>query len=546
MSVVIVTASDAQFFDWVQGTILSIREKPQGKNIPIAMFDLGCTPAQLDWLRQHVDLIREPGWDYPFPPAAKIPAHFRGMFARPFLRRYFENFEVYVWIDADAWVQDWNAVELYVQGARKRGMAIVAEHPRSNCPLFGNLAGPRKEVVKWYVSHFGPAAGEKMADFPVLNAGVFALRADAPHWQLWDECLGAGLKTSCSNLADQIAINLVVFQRGLLAQTELLPPWCNWMNHCGLPAWAPARKLLVDPYLPHTAVGILHHTGTKRERAELENIRGGKATVSLRYPAAEEQDRAGLRQIGPSPRTAYDYISPGLEQISLDDCFPNMVVADPSTFPWRYLRREIPHRWYMDRRAPVAGFVSRDEAHILYNSALQFQGQRALEIGCWVGWSTCHLARGGVLLDVVDPLLDRPEFHGTVVDSLSRAGVRDQVNLTAGTSPEKVRELAEREGRRWSMIFIDGNHEPPCPLNDTIGCEEFAAADAMILFHDLASPDVAAGLDYLRGRGWQTMVYQTMQIMGVAWRGNVRPVSHIPDPSVSWPWPAHLRHWWPA
>ncbi|WP_204249752.1 hypothetical protein [Gemmata sp. SH-PL17] len=49
----------------------------------------------------------------------------------------------------------------------------------------------------------------------------------------------------------------------------------------------------------------------------------------------------------------------------------------------------------MDRRAPHIGFVSRDEAAILYNTALRFRGRRALEIGCWLGWSTCHLALGG-------------------------------------------------------------------------------------------------------------------------------------------------------
>jgi hypothetical protein len=35
------------------------------------------------------------------------------------------------------------------------------------------------------------------------------------------------------------------------------------------------------------------------------------------------------------------------------------------------------------------------------------------------------------------------------------------------------------------------------------------------------------------------MIYQTMQIMGVAWRGQVQPLRHVPDPNVSWwlpPW----------
>jgi hypothetical protein len=51
---------------------------------------------------------------------------------------------------------------------------------------------------------------------------------------------------------------------------------------------------------------------------------------------------------------------------------------------------------------------------------------------------------------------------------------------------------------------------------------------------------VTEGLDYLRKQGWETMIYQTMQIMGVAWRGNARPIGHVPDPRVPWSLPSHL------
>lgn len=240
---------------------------------------------------------------------------------------------------------------------------------------------------------------------------------------------------------------------------------------------------------------------------------------------------------------AGDYVSPGLALVRPDHAFPNKIVGNCQDCGWPYLRREVPHNWYVDRRHPVVGFLSRDEAHILYNTALQFRGQRALEIGCWMGWSACHLALAGVELDVVDPLLERPEFFDSVSQSLTAAGVRDRVTLYPGFSPGTVQALAAQEQRRWSLIFIDGNHEAPGPLEDAIACELLATEDALIIFHDLSSPDVAQGLDYLRDRGWNTLVYQTMQIMGVAWRGNVKPIHHTPDPAVSWTLPDHLRQY---
>lgn len=238
-----------------------------------------------------------------------------------------------------------------------------------------------------------------------------------------------------------------------------------------------------------------------------------------------------------------DYVSPGYEIIQPDQHFPNMVVGDTNTCGWSYLRREVPHNWYVDKRQPTIGFLSRDEAHIVYNTALKFKGKKALEIGCWLGWSACHMALAGVELDVIDPLLDREDIYQSVRNSLKDAGVLDSVNLVGGYTPQKVEELAEQLQRKWSLIFIDGDHEAPGPLNDAIICEQLAEADALILFHDLSSPDVAQGLNYLKQKGWNTMVYQTMQIMGVAWRGNVEPVQHKPDPKVNWNLPEHLQNY---
>jgi glycosyltransferase involved in cell wall biosynthesis/predicted O-methyltransferase YrrM len=238
-----------------------------------------------------------------------------------------------------------------------------------------------------------------------------------------------------------------------------------------------------------------------------------------------------------------DYISPGLAIVQPDKAFPFIGVGNLNLSDWAYLRREIPHNWYVDVRHPLIGFLSRDEASILYNTALQFKGKRALEIGCWLGWSACHLALAGVVLDVIDPFLENPSVYESVSTSLQSAGVAERVTLHAGLSPEKVEEIAEVHNRKWPLIFIDGNHEAPGPLLDAIVCENLAEEDAIILFHDLASPDVAQGLNYLQARGWNTMVYQTMQIMGVAWRGNVQPVEHHPDPEISWKTPPFLRNY---
>jgi glycosyltransferase involved in cell wall biosynthesis/predicted O-methyltransferase YrrM len=236
----------------------------------------------------------------------------------------------------------------------------------------------------------------------------------------------------------------------------------------------------------------------------------------------------------------WDYITPGFADPRPDAAFPNMIVGNSRGHPWTWVRGMIPHTFWADKRRDHIGFVSRDEASILHNTALRLAPCRALEIGCWMGWSAVHLALGGVQLDVIDCWLDKEPLNTSVPASLEAAGVRERVQLHAGYSPGEVFRLGAT-GKRWKLFFIDGNHDGDGPINDSRVCELYAEPDALVLFHDVASPDVERALAYFRDRGWNTMVYLTKQIMAVAWRGNVTPVEHVPDPRVPRRIPAHLR-----
>ncbi|MBV8544075.1 MAG: class I SAM-dependent methyltransferase [Acidobacteria bacterium] len=231
-----------------------------------------------------------------------------------------------------------------------------------------------------------------------------------------------------------------------------------------------------------------------------------------------------------------DYVSPALQVVRPDACFPHMRPGDSLHHPWKYLRRDVPHLWYADDRFPLMGFLNRDEATLLHNIALQFAGKRALEIGSWLGWSTAHLALAGVTVDVIDPAHHDASFRAIVEESLACCGVSDRVNLTRGRSPDAIATL----GEKWSLFFIDGDHESPGPARDALACLPFANDDCAFVFHDLASPAVAAGLRVLAEKGFHVVVYQTAQIMAMAWRGDVTPVPHVPDPDVAWQVPAHL------
>jgi hypothetical protein len=113
-----------------------------------------------------------------------------------------------------------------------------------------------------------------------------------------------------------------------------------------------------------------------------------------------------------------DCIAPGLPVVLPDGAFANLVVAATVQNSWPDLRREVAYNRYVDKRNPTVGFVNRDEAAIPYNTVLRFAGRPCLEIGCWRGWSTAHIALGCGKLDVIDPVLADEGFAADVKASL--------------------------------------------------------------------------------------------------------------------------------
>lgn len=254
-----------------------------------------------------------------------------------------------------------------------------------------------------------------------------------------------------------------------------------------------------------------------------------------------------MHPLSTRPAARWDYVSPNFVRTMPDEAFPHMIIGDVEGCRWPWLRRDVPHNWYSDRRNAHVGFVSRDEAAILFNTALDFSGRRGLEIGCWMGWSAAHLLLGNVELDIIDPIFANSVHLKSIASSLrwimDHGAPRSKAVLHAGFSPAKLREIRAAQPAKWAFAFIDGDHEGTAPLRDAEECEKHLDENALVLFHDLASPAVARGLDFFRDRGWHTRLYSTMQIMGVAWRGSAVPVEHQPDPRVAWTIPAHLgRH----
>jgi hypothetical protein len=277
--VIICTAADQNYAPLLEGLIASIARYRARVGYDLGVLDLG----DLDRAAIPGKVV-EPGWDYPIL-KGRVPSFSRAMTARPLLPKYFPGYDVYVWLDADTWVQDWRGIAAYVNAARDYMIAITPEYDRSYVQFHGNNEDAASFRRRVYSSCFNEALAKALAVFPTINVGAFAARADSEIWGLWSTYLGEIIKASGWRFfTEQNAMNQILRARGL--RSAFLPPVYNWMTHDALPMVD--GNLLVEPYPPHEVIKIVHLTSRepKNKIYNLARVGGGECVRSLRYGGA--------------------------------------------------------------------------------------------------------------------------------------------------------------------------------------------------------------------------------------------------------------------
>ena len=291
-SAILCTASDAGYFGLLRGLVLSLAALPLAGRLPLGVLDLGLAADQRAWLEARGAWLVEPGWDVTIPWQAAVPSNYRGLSARPHLPRYFPGHDIHVWIDADAWVQEDGVIGLLLQTAARGMLAIVPELDRGYWTSFKppKLWGQNQKAFAWA---YGLRAGYKLGRNPILNGGVYALTAEAPHWALWARAHQAAIARRrvfggdaghfYFQICEQTALNYVAFaERQPLG---LLPATANWFCGKGTPMWDAERMLLVEPHPPFAPLGIVHLAGRgMKERIwDLPVLQGGTLRTRLRW-----------------------------------------------------------------------------------------------------------------------------------------------------------------------------------------------------------------------------------------------------------------------
>jgi hypothetical protein len=289
--VMVVTASDSKFLPFLEGMLRSLDGVLKRPTVRLACFDIGLDAADRASLEARNVVIAKPrahlGAD-----AAKADPSLLSFLARPFLPEYFPGFDVYVWIDSDVWLQDETVFDTYVQGAMQCGMAIT--HERTNAYRF------QPRLLGWTTKHFLLGYGAASAAFLLMkahvNAGFFAIAAQAPHWAAWAACYAAAIRRTGALVPhDQFALNQALY--GAAARQSLparvLPPRFNWICDRGIPMWNDDAGAFCEPRAPYAAIGALHLAGpAKRSIYTIRRTGGGSFSTCIVQGASPDRTAA--------------------------------------------------------------------------------------------------------------------------------------------------------------------------------------------------------------------------------------------------------------
>ncbi len=276
----IISLADSNYFELLNELVDSIKSFDQSKDLAICIMDAGLKKDQIEILEKKVDQIKKAEWDIEVSDSkVKGREWLKSQVSRAFLPKYFPSYEKYIWIDADAWVNSWNAIELYIKGCENKKLAIATSADRSYGRVLraewvlGSFAKIKSQNYKHAKSSgFSEKIAREVALKPHLNIGVFSLEKDAPHWEVWQKNLKKALSSGRIWGSEQVAMNIAIYSDNL--EVEILPAYCNWTLINAI-KFDKKNNTFVEPYLPNHEIGIIHFAGKNNDQ-----IRNNKNFVS--------------------------------------------------------------------------------------------------------------------------------------------------------------------------------------------------------------------------------------------------------------------------
>lgn len=279
--ILIVSACSSAFFDYYLDLVESLDDVGLNERMTLGVIDLGMAPEQVRLLTARG--VRPIPADWPIdPPPAFASLDYFGFVAKPYLRELFPGYQLYLWLDADMWVQDASFFDHLCDNALAGRFAVAAEADR-------DYRAPTWQLRAWMLNNYrrgyGLADALRLSFAPIVNNSLAAAHVDAPHWAIWQHDYEQLVHRAQRLVAmDQLALQRALFGNDL--PVALLPATDDWVCSRALPGWDCAAQQFVTPGsvrpgAPRRLISVMHLTTPTRGKPFA--IRDSKGQRGQRY-----------------------------------------------------------------------------------------------------------------------------------------------------------------------------------------------------------------------------------------------------------------------
>lgn len=265
-STLIVTAFDARHFDLAQDLVASYRHHYQDR-YRIAAIVFGPDPAPPELAARFDTTLHVGGGDTLFDNSRGFFMACSGLKAQ--LRDVFPGYASYCWVDADCWFQGDESLPRVLAGVPNHELCI---HPEFDVHYL-NYPTPSDRTLSIYRTNEGDNLNQMPLRMPMVNSGVFAMRADSRVWALWagelKQLRDRHERGEKIFFSDQIPLHKLIHQH----QVRVYPLRAidNWQTYACLPLIHRDTRSLRLPTPPHEKIGLMHlAANTKHQTFQID------------------------------------------------------------------------------------------------------------------------------------------------------------------------------------------------------------------------------------------------------------------------------------
>jgi lipopolysaccharide biosynthesis glycosyltransferase len=291
---IIVSSADSKYFFLLKELFLSLDKSGILSDYQFSILDTGLTKEQKFFFLDNSVIIKDAIWNTSVPKFKILGRdNLKTQVARAYLPDYFQDYKLYIWLDADMWLNDIKSFKFYEKGAFNNKLTIVPQSDRAYVKnanvewLFGFPKKIKTINYKNISKSISKSLARKYAFHSTLNAGAFAINDNMNIWKCFQKNIKLAAKKGRIFGTDQVALALSIYEDGL--PSEFLPAYCNWMCEFNMPKFDSEKGQFVEPYIPNHPIALVHLAGLddirldKNILSDVETLDGIEIKKSLRF-----------------------------------------------------------------------------------------------------------------------------------------------------------------------------------------------------------------------------------------------------------------------